>query len=431
MPETFQERMPESGGEAGELMAPMPRGIVRWGMSGMLAILGALLALSWLVKYPDAVRAPVVITTTHPPARVMARASGKLGQLCFRENEAVAAGDLLASIDNPADTKAVLRLSRTLKELAGAAPGAEPEMDLPQNSRLGSLQQDYGRFYRAYQEYKLFKTLDPVAREISATRQEVGQHRLLLEKQQREGALLKTEVALARKDHARNEWLYKNRVIADKQLEDSERELLRTRRSYEQVASGMAATRIRLAELRKALTLLDLQQAESHSRYALNLAETMKALQGSLAFWEQQYLLRAPVAGRVTYLKYWSANQYVRSGEEVLVIVPGGRQALVGKMSLPIRNSGKVLAGQRVNIYLKNFPYEEFGVLAGRVRSVSLVPAGNRYAIDLALPQGLNTSYGKKLDLRQEMQGQAEIVTEELRLLERIFYQARALVRKA
>ncbi|MGV3640096.1 MAG: HlyD family secretion protein [Adhaeribacter sp.] len=430
MPDTYKPEMPQSAGEVGELMARMPGGMVRWGMSAMLAIVLTLLALSWLVKYPDVVRAPVVITTTQPPARVVARASGKLSQLYFRENAFVAAGDVLASIDNPADTRAVLRLSLALQKLSGTGPGAEPDLDLPQNLRLGSLQQDYGRFYRAYQEYRLFKTLTPVARQISATRQEAGQHRLMLEKQQRESTLLKSEVALARKDHARNEWLFKNGVIADKQLEDSERELLRIRRSYEQLQQGMAATHLRLAELQKALTLLDLQHAESSSRYSLNLAETMRTLQGSLALWEQQYLLRAPVAGQVTYLKYWAANQNVQSGEEVMVIVPASRQAIIGRMSLPIQNSGKVRAGQRVHIYLKNFPYEEFGVLRGRVSTVSLVPAGDSYAIDLALPGGLTTSYGKKLELRQEMQGQAGIVTEELRLLERIFFQVRALIRK-
>ena len=83
--------------------------------------------------------------------------------------------------------------------------------------------------------------------------------------------------------------------------------------------------------------------------------------------------------------------------------------------------------GQKVNIYLKNYPYQEFGVLPGRVRSISLVPQDNRYAIEITLPAGLMTSYRKQLDFRQEMQGSAEIVTEDLRLLERIFYQVKAL----
>jgi hypothetical protein len=132
------------------------------------------------------------------------------------------------------------------------------------------------------------------------------------------------------------------------------------------------------------------------------------------------------MAGQVTYLKFWAPNQNVRSGEEVMVIVPQQQAAVIGKVSLPIPNSGKVKVGQRVNISLKNFPSEEFGTIPGRVSAISLVPQDNRYAIGITLPSGLNTSYHKKLDFKQEMQGNADIVTEELRLLERIFYQVKA-----
>jgi len=46
---------------------------------------------------------------------------------------------------------------------------------------------------------------------------------------------------------------------------------------------------------------------------------------------------------------------------------------------------------------------------------------------DLALTNGLVTNYHKTLDFKPQMQGSAEIITEDLRLLERLFYQYRAL----
>ena len=39
----------------------------------------------------------------------------------------------------------------------------------------------------------------------------------------------------------------------------------------------------------------------------------------------------------------------------------------------------------------------------------------------IALPNGLTTNYGKVLPFSQEMVGEAQITTEDLRLLERIF----------
>lgn len=57
----------------------------------------------------------------------------------------------------------------------------------------------------------------------------------------------------------------------------------------------------------------------------------------------------------------------------------------------------------------------------GIVKSVSPVPtAEGTYIVDIALPQGLKTNYGKELPMTQEMKGSAEIVTEDLRLIERL-----------
>jgi multidrug resistance efflux pump len=421
------EEIPDSSDAVREVMTHIPHWIIRWGMTGMLGIILVLLAISWFIKYPDVLTSQVVLTTANPPARIVARVSGKITQIYFRENDLVAAGTILASIENPAASKDVLRLRQLLQAVPDARLVKEQSLDLPENIQLGELQKEYGLFYRAYQELKFFKTLNPVAREITATGQEMGEYRHLLEKQLREKELLQTEVQLARKDYDRNVFLYQNKVIADKQLEDNERELIRTRRSYEQLESGIATTRIRLSELQKSLAMLAVQNAQESSQYELSLTEAHKTLVGAVAQWEQQYLLRSPVAGQVTYLKFWAPNQYVRSGEEVMVIVPRQQQALIGKVSMPIQNSGKVKVGQRVNIYLKNFPHQEFGTLPGRVSSISLVPAANRYTIGITLPAGLKTSYHKQLVFKQEMQGNAEIVTEELRLLERIFYQVRAL----
>jgi multidrug resistance efflux pump len=421
------DELPDHSDAVKDVMSHIPHWIIRWGLTCILLTLVVLLAISWLVRYPDVITSQVVLTTANPPARVVARASGKITDIFFRENDRVAAGTILGVMENPAASKDAMRLRQVLQAMPAGALARGQDLDLPENLELGDLQTPYGVFYRAYQEFRLFKLLDPIAREISAIRREEQQYLHLLDRQQREKELFQTEIRLARKDYDRTLILYQGKVLADKQLEDNERALIQTRRSYEQLESGIATTRIRLAELQKALGQLQNQGAEKRSQYALRLTESHKALRGALALWEQQYLLRAPITGQVTYLKFWATNQYVQSGEEVMVIVPKEQQAVIGKVSMPIRNSGKVKVGQKVNIYLKNFPSEEFGSLPGRVSGISLVPRDNRYAIDITLPQGLKTSYHKKLVFKQEMQGNAEIVTEDLRLLERIFYQVKAL----
>lgn len=82
---------------------------------------------------------------------------------------------------------------------------------------------------------------------------------------------------------------------------------------------------------------------------------------------------------------------------------------------------GKVKVGQRVIIRFTNYPDQEFGIVNGVVTSISLVPMEDNYMVEIGLPDGLLTNYHKTLPVSQEMQAQADIVTEDLRLIERFF----------
>lgn len=87
--------------------------------------------------------------------------------------------------------------------------------------------------------------------------------------------------------------------------------------------------------------------------------------------------------------------------------------------------------GQDVNIRLANYPDREFGVIEGKLKTISLTPdkEGN-LLLDIELPNGLQTSYKKQISFQQEMTGTADIVTKDMRLLQRLFYQFRGIFRR-
>ena len=106
----------------------------------------------------------------------------------------------------------------------------------------------------------------------------------------------------------------------------------------------------------------------------------------------------------------------------VFTIIPEENSSFVGKIKAPSQNSGKIKHGQTVNIRLANYPSDEFGMLKGTIGHISLIPddQGN-YLIDVRLPKVLTTTYHQEIDFKQEMRGTAEIITKDLRLLERLF----------
>ena len=170
--------------------------------------------------------------------------------------------------------------------------------------------------------------------------------------------------------------------------------------------------------------LLDVhrQATEEEQKHRIELKNATEQLSVGLTSWEQHYLLVAPVAGKVTLMSVWSSNQYVESNMTVFVVAPFGNPRPMGKALLPLQGSGKVKSGQRVLIRLNNYPDQEFGYISGNVQSVSPLPgADGKYVVEVYLPDGMRTNYGKELPIVREMKGSADIITEDLRLIERVF----------
>ena len=115
----------------------------------------------------------------------------------------------------------------------------------------------------------------------------------------------------------------------------------------------------------------------------------------------------------------------------VFTIIPQENSSYIAKLKTPAQNSGKIKVGQKVYVKLENFPEAEFGVLKGQVKNISLIPdQDGYYLIDVELPTRLITSYNKEIEFKHEMPGMTEIVTEDLRLIERFFYQFKDILKR-
>ena len=64
------------------------------------------------------------------------------------------------------------------------------------------------------------------------------------------------------------------------------------------------------------------------------------------------------------------------------------------------------------------------------VRSISMVPENQVYTVEVELPNGLTTFYDEQLEFSQQMQGTAEVITDDTRLLERIVRPLRFVMEK-
>lgn len=408
-----------------EVMGTPPHWLVRWGISVIFIVIAVVVLISFMVKYPEVIPAQIIVTTPEPPVSVVARAAGSLAQIAVQDQQNVVPQQILAVIDSTADTQGIQDI-QTLINRAQATSRPDQALGVLLKDRhyqLGEFHDSYAQYQKTYDEYSSYQRLNALGSEMNMLQVQINQYQQVVLQRQEQQQLLEQEIKLLEKDYQRVEQLYQQQMLSMKTVEDKHRELLQLRRQSRANALELSNTQIHSQGLKQQWQKLQLEQSRQNQMFASQLNEAYTKLVNQLKQWNGRYIIRAPVAGKVTFIKPWADHQFINNGDELLVVVPQEQQEMIGKVRMSTLNSGKVKLGQRVYIKLHPYPFQEYGIIEGVVKSISLVPRQDHYAIEVSLPQGLTTSYHKTLVFKQEMQGNAEIVTEDLRLIERFFHQ--------
>lgn len=408
--------------EVEDILGKVPGWITRNGILLLFLVISILLFGSWIFKIPDVKRAEITVTSFVPPANVEARSDGKITSLFVADNEQVMAGDVLAVIENAADFDDVAGLKRILYDKS--LPDVETrEYNLPAIGHLdlGTIQPAYSTFYKNFRNYSEFVQLDYHNRKIELLNREYDQYIVYSGNLANRGSILQEEYQLSMNQYLRDSLLFKEGVVSTSDYERTKSAMLSKRAGWQEVVSLKSENDIKMAGIRDQILEMELKKQEQLTNLTTLLEESLNNLKGVIAGWEKQYLIVAPIDGFVTFNSVWSENQNVRTGEKVMTVVPVESSKLLGKIQLPLKGAGEVVKGQHVNIRFENYPYLEYGMVKGEVFNISKVPQDDFYTVEVTLPEGLKTYYGYEIGFSQNMQGQAEILTDNMRLLQRIF----------
>ncbi|MHA4894997.1 HlyD family secretion protein [Pedobacter sp. PWIIR3] len=133
--------------------------------------------------------------------------------------------------------------------------------------------------------------------------------------------------------------------------------------------------------------------------------------------WESQYLIRAQMDGNLSLLTNLKEGQFVDSGQPLFFIAPEN-SSFYGVVSISQQNIGKIRVGQQVHIKVRSYPFEEFGILTGKIQSINGFIVKDSYSAVVAISDGKNIS--RKMLLKNNMLADAEIITEDLSVFKRI-----------
>ncbi|MBL0736054.1 HlyD family efflux transporter periplasmic adaptor subunit [Flavobacterium sp. GN10] len=410
--------------EVQDILTKVPHWMIRWGNLMIFGIILMLFFTSWLIKYPDVITTQIIITSNIPPEKLVARKSGKIEAILVKQNKIVSKNTPLAVIENAANYNDVLKL-KSILDTMNVYKNRFP-FDKLKHVQLGDVESYFAVFQKESSAYDLNVKLQPFKIEGVAQSYESIQLRERLNLLESQKSINQSELVLQKNDLERYENLFKKGIIAVQELEKHKLEYLQVERNYKVLLSSISSLKSSLIELQRSSNKTKINENIENVDLERNLIRAFYQLKKAIRDWELNYILRSSIDGKVSFLQLWAENQTVDAGENVFAIIPSNEKGYIGKVKAPAQNSGKIKVGQIVNIRLANYPDREFGIIKGIIKGISLTPdKDGNLLIDVLLPNGLETSYKKQIVFLQEMNGTADILTDDLRLIERLLYQFR------
>lgn len=411
-----------------EIMGDPPGKILRWGTTVMFFVFLLLLVFSWLIRYPDVIPSPIEITTANPPVTLVTKITGRIKYLYIKEKDIVSKGQLVAVMETVAsiDDFNLLKASfDTIKK-----PELLSVKSLPEFNNLGELQGYYAVFLKNLSDLNSYSMNDFYGGKINSITEEINGIQEYITKLAVKEKWYYENQKLESRRYKRDSLLFDGQAISESELEKSRQSLIRINIELQQVRLDRSDKAIGMAEKRQLLQDYVIKRVEEKEKLIAILVESFQNLHAQIELWENNYLLVSPIEGTVSFTRFWTENQSVVKDEPVVNIVPLNTGDYIGRINLKMQRSGKVHPDQLVNIKLSGYPYLEYGMVRGIVKSISLVPSGDAYVIEIRLPDELRTLYGINLEFTQNMQGTAEIITEDMRLLQKVINPFRYMLSK-
>lgn len=402
-----------------------PAWIVRSGTGMLFIILILILIGSYILKYPDVITTNVTISTETPPITIYAKRSDYLSKLLVKDNDLLQKNDIIGLLHSSTNFEHLIILKHQLgsieKKLLNHEMFALPSVLM--NLQLGSLQQYYTDFSYKAREYLDFKKSSYRTQQILSLRTQLKGNTNYGLELNRKRIIVGKDFVISHKQFMRDSILFTKKVISASEYELSQSELYKSENNYESIKSEILNNQLKNNEIESQTKELETKNFENENLLLSAVYSSLNILKSQIAEWYLGNVIISPTSGEILFNNIYKENQYVVSGVPIFSIIPKNEDRVVGRIEIPIVGSGKVTIGQRVNIKLASFPYQEYGVLKAQIARVSPIPyetsSGLFYIAEINLPKKLITTYGIHLKFSQQLHGTADIITKDRRLIER------------
>lgn len=421
--------------EVSEIISSRPGFMIRWGITIFFLVLILLVAATFFIHYPDIVSASARFTSINAPKEVKTKTDGKLIKLIATEGAVVAKDDILGYMESRGNHQAIISLSKTVDSMQQLLDDNRTEVVVSYfanavnhykwEGQLGEMQASYQAFSQAYTLFKQYLSSGFYLRKKSMLQNDIVYLQRLQRNLQEQKALQEKDLGLAQQSLEANKALAADTIVSALENRNEQSRYISKAMSIPQISSSIISNESSQHEKQKEIMQLENDIAQQKGVYT----QALNTLKAELDNWKNKYLLIAPISGKVAFATFLQQDQQLAANQTICYVNPENSNYYAA-VFIPESNFGKIKTGQKVLLKLPSYPFQEYGAIEGRLDFVSNIPTDSGYLAKVTLTFGLTTNYNKQVQYREGLSAQGEIITEDMRLSDRLIHQLRSTFKK-
>jgi hypothetical protein len=414
----------EKSEEVQSIIDRMPTHWVKWVALCVGVLMGILILLGFLIQYPDTVDGQISVTGNIAPVRLVANSNGRI-YLLAPDKSLVEKGSVISYIESGANYKHILLTEALLKEIDLSKT---EHIVLPDTLILGDVSSAYNSFVLSFMQYKRIATSNIYETMKVNLLHQITSDEAVIANVDNELRLKKQVLETSQNQLSKDSVLLSIKGISEQDYQRQHATHLSLQEAELSLQSNRLMKQSEINRNKLEIQRIRLEENENHEKAMSEYLTRKNELSNAVNLWKERYLQYAPIDGELEYLGFWRDNSFIESGQELFTIIPD-KNNILGEVMIPSFGAGKVEVGQTANVKINNYPYDEYGLLKGVVKSVSRITnkvqtqngTGDAYLVVVSFPNGTITNFEKLLPLDFESKGTAEIITKRKRLIERLF----------
>ena len=421
--------------QVSEIISNNPGFLVRNGISLFVVMLIGILAVCSFVKYPDIITTSAKLTAINPPKEIKAKVNGRLIKLFATENLQAKEGTVLGYLESTGNHQHIINLSNTINSMFYQMQRNQVlqaitdfNLFLSTNKTVennGEIQVAYQTFILAFYTYNQYLKNGFYLQKLSMLQKDIKYLQELKSSLLQQKKMTEEDVKLMQENFAAQEKMNKEKVIAPVEYRNEKSKLIGKEISLPQLNSTIINNDNSQHSKQKEIVELQNQIAQQQNIFI----QALQSFKATIDDWKTKYLLLAPIDGTIQFDGFLQENQLLQINQTVCFVNPKN-STYYAQALIPQANFGKIKSNQKVLLKFPSYPFQEYGYIEGSLNFISNIPTDSGYASKIILAQNLLTNYNKPVIFKEGLNASAEIVTEDLSLLERFFYNIKSSIKR-